>query len=53
VAALAGDDPRRAVRQGDRRRLASVDEVLEMERVALCGERYERLADRRRCVRAL
>src|ERR1700726_3662872 len=26
--------------------LACVDEVLEMERVALCGERYERLADR-------
>jgi len=26
--------------------LACVDEVLEMERVALCGERYEHLADR-------
>jgi len=26
--------------------LACVDEVLEMERVALCGERYERLVDR-------
>ena len=26
--------------------LACVDEVLETERVALCGERYEHLADR-------
>ena len=26
--------------------LACVDEVLEMELVALCGERYEHLADR-------
>src|SRR5216683_4314824 len=26
--------------------LACVDEVLEMERVALCGERYARLAER-------
>ena len=26
--------------------LACVDEVLEAERVALCGERYEHLADR-------
>src|ERR1700674_3425895 len=31
--------------------LACVDEVLEAERVVLCGERYEHLADRRRCAR--
>jgi len=28
-----------------------VDEVLEAERVALCGERYARQVDRERCLR--